>query len=52
MDKLLGVNGAPASTRLPVQKGQDGLIETDLLIVGTGPSGGALACFLASHGTV
>jgi len=26
------------------------LINTDLLIVGAGPAGAALACFLASHG--
>lgn len=26
------------------------MMETDLLIVGTGPAGGSLACFLASHG--
>lgn len=25
-------------------------IETDLLIVGTGPAGASLACFLASYG--
>ncbi|CAD6448872.1 7b47a3f9-9fe4-4e3e-b8f1-d79bb70e73c3 [Sclerotinia trifoliorum] len=28
----------------------DGVIETDLLIVGAGPAGAALACFLAHHG--
>ncbi len=26
------------------------LVETDLLIVGAGPAGASLACFLASHG--
>ena len=26
------------------------LIETELLIVGAGPAGASLACFLASHG--
>lgn len=26
------------------------LIKTDLLIVGAGPAGASLACFLASHG--
>ena len=25
-------------------------METDLLVVGTGPAGGSLACFLASYG--
>ncbi len=25
-------------------------VVTDLLIIGAGPAGGALACFLASHG--
>ena len=25
-------------------------ITTDYLIIGTGPAGGALACFLAQHG--
>jgi alkyl hydroperoxide reductase subunit AhpF len=28
----------------------DEIIETDLLIVGAGPAGAALACFLASYG--
>ena len=28
------------------------IVETDLLIVGTGPAGASLACFLASHGMV
>lgn len=28
----------------------DNVIKTDLLIVGAGPAGAALACFLASHG--
>ena len=50
MDKLFAANGAPASNELSVQKADDGVIETDFLIVGTGPSGGSLACFLASHG--
>ena len=27
------------------------VVQTELLIVGAGPAGGALACFLASHGT-
>ena len=26
------------------------VIETDVLICGTGPAGASLACFLASHG--
>jgi 2-polyprenyl-6-methoxyphenol hydroxylase-like FAD-dependent oxidoreductase len=26
------------------------MITTDLLIIGTGPAGAALACFLTSHG--
>jgi hypothetical protein len=30
----------------------DEIIETDLLIVGAGPAGAALACFLASYGTL
>jgi len=29
----------------------DDIVKTDLLIVGAGPAGAALACFLASHGT-
>jgi ribulose 1,5-bisphosphate synthetase/thiazole synthase len=28
----------------------DDIIKSDLLIVGAGPAGAALACFLASHG--
>lgn len=28
------------------------IVETDLLIVGTGPAGASLACFLASHGMI
>ena len=27
------------------------IVETDLLVVGAGPAGAGLACFLASHGT-
>jgi ribulose 1,5-bisphosphate synthetase/thiazole synthase len=27
-----------------------GILETDLLIVGAGPAGASLACFLAQHG--
>ncbi|KAI9664660.1 MAG: hypothetical protein M1821_006106 [Bathelium mastoideum] len=50
MDKLYAANGAPASTALPIRKAGDDTLQTDLLIVGTGPAGGALACFLASHG--
>ncbi|TKA81593.1 hypothetical protein B0A49_00365 [Cryomyces minteri] len=39
----------------PVSNGQNphgdlNTLETDLLIVGTGPAGASLACFLASHG--
>jgi flavin-dependent dehydrogenase len=26
------------------------IVKTDLLIVGAGPAGASLACFLASHG--
>jgi flavin-dependent dehydrogenase len=29
---------------------EDEIIETDLLIVGAGPAGASLACFLASYG--
>lgn len=29
---------------------EDNILKTDLLIVGAGPAGAALACFLASHG--
>ena len=47
MDKVFTANGA---TDLPIRKAEHGVIETDFLIVGTGPAGGALACFLASHG--
>jgi glycine/D-amino acid oxidase-like deaminating enzyme len=28
----------------------DGIVQTDLLIVGAGPAGASLACFLAQHG--
>ncbi|KAL2352871.1 FAD binding domain-containing protein [Cryomyces antarcticus] len=39
----------------PVSNGQNphgdlNTVETDLLVVGTGPAGASLACFLASHG--
>jgi glycine/D-amino acid oxidase-like deaminating enzyme len=27
-----------------------GVVETDLLIIGAGPAGASLACFLAQHG--
>jgi ribulose 1,5-bisphosphate synthetase/thiazole synthase len=30
--------------------GPKNIVETDLLIVGAGPAGAALACFLAQHG--
>jgi ribulose 1,5-bisphosphate synthetase/thiazole synthase len=34
------------------ENGQAGRIaETEFLIVGAGPAGASLACFLASHGT-
>jgi NADPH-dependent 2,4-dienoyl-CoA reductase/sulfur reductase-like enzyme len=29
---------------------EDGIVETDLVIVGAGPAGASLACFLAQHG--
>lgn len=29
---------------------ENDIVKTDLLIVGAGPAGAALACFLASHG--
>lgn len=29
---------------------EDGVIETDLFIVGAGPAGASLACFLAHYG--
>jgi ribulose 1,5-bisphosphate synthetase/thiazole synthase len=32
------------------QDAQDDIVKTDLLIVGAGPAGASLACFLASHG--
>ena len=28
----------------------EGIVKTDLLIVGAGPAGASLACFLAEHG--
>ena len=28
----------------------DGFVKTDLLIIGAGPAGASLACFLAAHG--
>lgn len=43
-----GTSLSPAYSAPPVSK--DHVIETDLLIVGTGPAGSALACFLTSHG--
>lgn len=33
------------------RRSQSTLTTTDVLIVGTGPAGAALACFLASYGT-
>jgi len=39
-------NANPAST------GAAEPIETEFLIVGTGPAGASLACFLGSHGRV
>jgi NADPH-dependent 2,4-dienoyl-CoA reductase/sulfur reductase-like enzyme len=34
----------------PLSNGSPATVVTDLLIVGTGPAGASLACFLASHG--
>jgi len=34
----------------PLSNGSPATVETDLLIVGTGPAGASLACFLTSHG--
>jgi NADPH-dependent 2,4-dienoyl-CoA reductase/sulfur reductase-like enzyme len=31
-------------------KMEDEIVKTDLVIIGAGPAGAALACFLASHG--
>jgi glycine/D-amino acid oxidase-like deaminating enzyme len=33
-------------------KMDDEMVKTDLLIIGAGPAGASLACFLASHGEV
>jgi hypothetical protein len=38
------LEGASAGSALPVR------LETDLLIIGAGPAGASLACFLAQHG--
>ncbi|KAI7023114.1 Aldolase [Hortaea werneckii] len=42
------------STRIPhrgpTSKSEDGALETTFLIIGAGPAGAALACFLAQHG--
>ena len=37
-------NGADAG------ENQDGVVETDFLIIGAGPAGASLACFLISYG--
>ncbi|KAI7281518.1 Aldolase [Hortaea werneckii] len=36
--------------RGPASKSEDGALETTFLIIGAGPAGAALACFLAQHG--
>jgi ribulose 1,5-bisphosphate synthetase/thiazole synthase len=43
-----GLNGHTTSGVSNASSSPD--IETDLLIVGTGPAGASLACFLASYG--
>lgn len=40
-----GVNGSHGC-------GTGGTMHTDYLIVGTGPAGASLACFLAQHGKI
>lgn len=39
-------------TAASMKSDDDYVVETDFLIVGAGVAGGALACFLASYGTI
>ncbi|KAI9714324.1 MAG: hypothetical protein M1820_000285 [Bogoriella megaspora] len=50
MEKLFTTKGATPSKELPIRTAEDGIPATDFLIVGAGPAGASLACFLASHG--
>jgi len=46
-------NGTQAQGSIPAVEQGDGastVVETDFLVVGCGPAGASLACFLASHG--
>ena len=43
--------GLPSHSKMGEQfEASDVAIKTDLLIVGAGPAGAGLACFLAAHG--
>jgi malic enzyme len=55
--KNKGTNGtgahheaSSAKTLMNTGDMDDDIVKTDLLIVGAGPAGAALACFLAAHG--
>ncbi|PNY24210.1 2,4-dichlorophenol 6-monooxygenase [Tolypocladium capitatum] len=39
-----------AAQQNQAQEAQGSLVDTEFLIVGAGPAGASLACFLASHG--
>jgi NADPH-dependent glutamate synthase beta subunit-like oxidoreductase len=51
-------SNATAPSRTTKDNGQDppscfdegSIVETDLMIIGAGPAGASLACFLAQHG--
>jgi alkyl hydroperoxide reductase subunit AhpF len=43
-------NGARAQSSASAQSTEKGVVDTEFLIVGAGPAGAALACFLASFG--
>jgi hypothetical protein len=51
---MVSVTEAPVETRVEAQDTTPAqnapVVETDLLIIGTGPAGASLACFLTQHG--
>lgn len=43
-------NGKTNGASIPKENPTAAIVETDLLIIGAGPAGAGLACFLTQHG--
>ncbi len=48
---VTGINGVNGHNGTATSAGSNAAATIDFLIVGTGPAGSALACFLAQNGT-